>query len=148
MAETPQTQGHQVYADIEQTRETWLLDVPTLPRVAVIRGKRAGVTLSGTPGMKKSVTVAGITISGLPVGDNGQGDLISTVHTTGVFEFPIVGATAATPRGTAVYFVEADGSLTVTKVDDATTPFFGEVEFPEGYIVRGTTLPIRIGVTH
>lgn len=138
--------GAQVFADIESTREVWTLAAATKPRVAVMQGDRPGVTLSGTPGQKTSVTVAGITISGLPQGDNGQEALESTVYTTGTFEFPITGADGSTERGDAVYFVVADGTLTLTKVDAATTPFFGVVNTPSGYVVRGTVRPIKIGV--
>ncbi|MBG6106554.1 DUF2190 family protein [Frigoribacterium sp. CG_9.8] len=136
--------GAQVFADIESTREVWTLAVPTLPRVAVMQGTRPGVTLSGTPGQKTSITVAGITISGLPQGDNGQGALESSVYTTGTFEFPITGAVAGTVPGVPVYFVAADGTLSITATGNT---YFGVVNEPSGYLVRGTVRPIKIGVT-
>jgi len=141
-----QIQGKQVFADIESTREVWTLTEATLPRVAVMQGTRAGVTFSGTPGQTKSITVGPYTISGIPQGDNGQAALDSTVYTTGTFEFPIAGADASTERGTKVYFVTADGSLTLTDAGDGSTPYFGIINTPEGYVVRGTSLPVKIGV--
>lgn len=137
---------NQVFADIESTREVWLLDAPTDGGVAVMNGKRAGVTLSGTPGRAQSVSFGPYTISGIPLPDNGQLPLHSTVHTTGTFEFPVVGADGTQKTGTDAYFVVATKSLTFTKVDDATTPFFGVVNLPEGYVHRGTLTPVKIGV--
>lgn len=143
-----QVQGTQVYETVPGTRETWALAVASLPRVAVMQGDRPGVTFSGTPGQTKSIVVAGITISGIPQPDNGQGALKSTVDTTGTFEFPVVGGSSAAQGGDKVYFVTADGTLTLT-VDGTTpanTPFFGIVNLPEGYLQHGTVLPVKIGV--
>lgn len=140
------TQGKQVYADIESLRETWTLAEETESSVAVMDGDRPGVTYSGTPGLTRTVTVGPFTISGIPVPTNGQGDKRATVSTTGTWEFPVVGGDSATAQSTKVYFVVADGTLTLTKVDDATTPFFGVVNLPEGYVQSGTSLPVKIGV--
>lgn len=136
-------QGKQTFADIEGTREVWTLDKATKPHVAVLQGDRPGVTLSGTPGQTVSVTVGPYSIGGIPQGDNGQAALSSTVHTTGTFEFPIAGASASTIRGTKVYFVAADGSLSL---DGTGNTFFGVIHTPEGFVVRGTVLPVKIGV--
>lgn len=135
---------NQVFADIESTREVWTLAAETKAGVAVMQGNTAGVTLSGTPGITQGFTLAdGTVVSGIPQPSNGQGAKRSTVHTTGTFEFPIATATAATTQGTDVYFVAADGSLTLVATGHA---FYGRINLPEGYVVRGTTLPVKIGV--
>jgi hypothetical protein len=141
------TKMRQVFADIESLRETWTMSAATPAHTAVMQGTRAGVTLSGTPGATQSVTVGGITISGIQLPDNGQAALHSSVHTTGTFDGPVTGASSATAQGTKVYFVVADKSLTLTHVDDATTPYFGVVNYPEGYVVNGTVVPVKIGVS-
>lgn len=141
--------GAQVFADIPSTRETWTLDAATLPRVAVMQGTRPGVTLSGTPGQTKSTTVGPYTISGIPQGDNGQATKDSSVYTTGTFEFEVTGADSNTDNGALVYFVTSDGTLTLTEAGTATdTPFFGVVNFPEGYVQHDAILPVKIGVVN
>lgn len=140
------TKMNQRFADIESTREVWTMSAATPAHIAVMQGDRPGVTLSGTPGATQSVVVGGITISGIQLPDNGQAALHTSVHTTGTFDGAVTGASGTTPQGTKVYFVVADKSLTLTHVDDATTPFFGVVNFPEGYRVSGTVVPVKIGV--
>jgi hypothetical protein len=137
-----QTIMRQVFADIENTRETWPLPAATGPHVAVEVNGRVGVTLSGTPGaVHAPITLGPITLSGLPQGDNGQGALKSSIHTTGTFAGAVVGGDNTTEQNTPVY-LEADGSLNLT---EGAGVLFGYVNFPEGYIVSGTVLPIKIG---
>ncbi|WP_025157188.1 hypothetical protein [Leifsonia aquatica] len=138
--------GAQVYASIPGTQEIWDFTKAVKPGEAAMNHGRAGVVLSGTPGSTKSVQlVGGLTISGIRQPDNGQGALRSTVETTGTFDFAVVGATGTEKTGVPVYFVVADETLTLTKVDDATTPGFGVVNLPEGFRYRGV-LPVKIGV--
>lgn len=145
-----QTKVRKVYADVESMRETWTFTAPIQGNVIVEQGGRAGVTLAGTPGQTKSITLGGQTLSGIPLGDNGQSALASTVMTTGTFEGPILGASAATAQHTKVY-IEPDGDLTLAK-DDGLTPavvthvLVGPINLPDGYVVRGTVLPFKIGV--
>lgn len=135
---------NQVFPDIELLREVWTLAAETESGVAVMQGSRSGVTFSGTPGLKRSETVGPYTISGIPTPSTGQGALRATVMTTGTHEFPVLGGTNAAVTGTKVYFVVADGSLTLTAGTDV---FYGVVNLPEGYVFRkATVLPIKIGV--
>ena len=140
------TKVKQVVADIEQTVETWKFADAIGSGIAVLQpvSKRAGVTLSGTPGATQSVTIGdtGITISGLPVPDNGQDALHSSVMTTGTFYGPVVGASSSTPDGTPVY-IKSDGTLTLTSSD---AEAWGIVQRPHGFRVEGTVVPIKIGV--
>lgn len=137
-----QTKVRKVYADIEALRETWTFPAAIEGNVIVEQEGRVGVTLAGTPGQTKSVTIAGQTLSGIPLGDNGNSPLTSTVMTTGTFEGPIIGASAATPQHTKVY-IDADGDLTLTATDNT---YVGVINLPDGYVVRGTVLPFKIGV--
>jgi hypothetical protein len=142
-----QTKLTQVYADIDLLRETWAFPEAIAGGIAVVQEGRAAVTLAGTPGQTKSVTVAGMTLSGIPLGDNGQGALKSTVHTTGTFEGPITGASIATLQNERVYMDPTD-ELTMSADDGSGTDYdyFGRINLPEGYVVSGTVLPIKIGV--
>jgi hypothetical protein len=135
--------NNQVFADIEQTREVWTLAGETESGVAVMQGTRAGVTMIGTPGITRSHVIGPYTITGIPVPNNGQADLRATVHTTGTFEFAVEGGDANTLGGVAVYFVALDGSLSLTATDNVA---YGIINAPEGYVVRGTVLPVKIGV--
>jgi hypothetical protein len=137
-----QTKVRKVYADIESLRETWTFAAPTEGNVIVEQKGRAGVTLGGTLGQTKSITLGGQTLSGIPLGDNGQSALASTVMTTGTFEGPITGASASTTQGTKVY-IKTDGTLTLTAAD---AKYVGVINLPDGYVVRGTVLPFKIGV--
>lgn len=137
------TKMRQVFADIESTREVWTLAAATAAHIAVLQGDRPGVTLSGTPGATQSVAIGPMTLSGIPLPDNGQAALHSTVYTTGTFDGAVTGASSATAQGTKVYFVTADGTLTTTATSNT---FFGVVNYPEGYVVNGTVVPVKIGV--
>jgi hypothetical protein len=136
-----ETTVRKVYADIEALRETWTFAAPIAGNIIVEQAGRAGVTLAGTPGQTKSITLGGQTLSGIPLGDNGQSALASTVMTTGTFEGPIVGASAATAQHTDVY-IEADGDLTLEATGNV---LVGLINLPDGYVVRGTVLPFKIG---
>lgn len=88
-----------------------------------------------------SFNLGPITLSGLPQGDNGQAALHSSVHTTGTFEGAVVGASSATAQNTPVY-IESDGTLNLT---EGAGILFGYVNYPEGYRVSGTVVPVKIG---
>lgn len=136
------TKVRKVYADIEALRETWTFTAPVEGDIIVAQEGRVGVTLAGTPGQTKSITLGGQTLSGIPLGDNGQSALASTVMTTGTFEGPITGADETTTQHTEV-FITDDGELTLDEADNTRV---GVINLPDGYVVRGTVLPFKIGV--
>lgn len=137
-----QTKVRAVYSAIEALRETWKFGAAIGGNIAVTQDGRSAVTFSGTPGATTSITVAGMTTTGVPVPDNGQSALKSSVDTTGTFEGPVVGASSATPQNTKVY-ITADGTLTLT---DTANVYWGRVNLPDGYVFRGTVIPVKIGV--
>ncbi|MGN6325834.1 hypothetical protein [Pseudolysinimonas sp.] len=145
MAQT--TKVKQIFADIESTREVWKLPAATPGHTIVAVNGRVGVTIAGTPGQVQSIALGttGFQISGIPLPDNGQAPLHSTVHTTGTFEGPVTGGQSTTAQNTPVYLVIADGTLTLT-ADGNNTVKAGVVNFPEGYRQSGTVLPFKIGV--
>jgi len=134
---------NQVYADIESLREVWTLAAETEAGTPVIQGTRPGVTYTGTPGLTRSITVGGITVSGIQVSNTSAGTKRATIATTGTWEFPVVGATGATAQGTKVYYDATAKGLTLTATSNT---FYGVVNLPEGYVQHDTTLPVKIGV--
>lgn len=140
----------QVFVDIESLREVWSAPAHTLPLTALLNGTRPGVALSGTPDATQGFSLAnGITVSGIPLPNNGQPAGMTSVYTTGTFMFPVTGATGATTQGTKVYYA-TDGSLT-TAADDGGSPavdytFFGVVNLPVGVTAAANATPIKIGV--
>lgn len=91
--------------------EVWPVVAGTTSGEAVtsITGQPA-VALTSRGDATTSLTVGPYTISGISAGGVGNNTAEATVATDGAFRFPVVGATAATPKNTIVYSIGAAGA--------------------------------------
>lgn len=142
------TQFTSVYAyDQAETRE-WPVPSGTLAGTPVLStAKEAGFTLTARGDATTSKTLAGGYSLTYPSGPVGVRDDSAIVAVNGSWAGPVTGATSATTRNTPVYYVVADGTLTLTDVDAATTPFFGVVDSYPGK-ASATDTTVKIGVVH
>ena len=130
----------------------WLVPAGTQSGTLVIEAtsQRIGVTLTARGDSTKSYVLPnGQTLSGIPNGGVSARATDSTVATDGTWAFAVAGIVnggtgsgeGGTPKGTAVYRVAADGTLTLTA---STNLFIGRVD--DGTIVGGFA-PIQIGIS-
>lgn len=117
---------------------------------AVIADGQPAVTIAASGGSTRTITLAnGDTLTQSDKGGVGYRENCAVVAFDGTWLFEVEGATdgetvpdsaAGTNRGTAVYRVAADGSLTTT---EGSNVFFGIID--DGRIVDGVA-PVQIGV--
>lgn len=128
----------------EKTR-VWALGAEKAPGVPVISATfEPAVTITGTGGYTRSQANAdGTTTTGIPAGGVGLAAQEATVATDGTWEFTVTGGLTSTPNNTQVYYVVADGTLTLTA---STNKLYGVVDYPKDYVKVNTILPVKIGV--
>lgn len=133
-----------LFAGIDGTNENWTVGAGTAPGTPVVQGTRAGVTLTGSADYTASISFGPYTVSGIPRGGIGLTGTDATVATTGTFYLPVVGATTSVANGTEVYYDATAKGLTLTETDNVA---FGVVNLPAGFVLDGTHLPVKIGVS-
>lgn len=135
-----------VFPYSEKKTEIWTLAATAAPGKAVVggaAGAQPGVTLTGTGDYTKSEVVGPYTITGIPAGGVGLDGKQVSVATDGTWEFTVTGGLTSTAQNALVYFVSADGTLTLTA---STNKVFGKVNYPQDYAKVAGTLPVEIGV--
>lgn len=134
-----------IYSDIETERRVAVVGSNVAPGSPRIVGGRPVVTITGSgdyAGNQITMTANGVTTV-LAGGRGGVGllDNEATVSPTGSYAFNVTGASASTPRGTAVYLTSGNvPTLTATN-----NTKFGIVEFFRGELSATDTV-VTIGV--
>jgi hypothetical protein len=142
------TQFTNVYAFDQQEVREWPVASGTLAGTPVLSAaKEPAFTITARGDAQVTKTLAGGYSFTYPAGPVGVRTDSAIVATDGSWAGPVTGATSATTRNTPVYFVVADGTLTLTDVDTTTTPFFGVVDSYEGK-ASATDTTVKIGVVH
>lgn len=127
----------------DKTRQ-WPVPAGTLEGTAVISASnQPGVTITPRGDSTKTKTLTGmpyvITYPNAPIGVRTDSAMVAV---DGTWLGPVTGATTATPQNTLVYYVVADGSLTLTA---STNIMFGVTD---SYPGKGTATAtaVKIGV--
>lgn len=131
----------EAFSSTGSRREIW----PTPVEVAVgtalfnVAGDKAGVAYTNSGGFTRvdANTANPATINGIPAGGSGLDLLQVGVATDGSYEFPVVGATKATPNGTQVYAVVATNRITGLTLTATANVKFGTVNNPQDYLLAG-----------
>jgi len=134
------------FASTDGLREVWDVTAEVAEGTALMNGTRAGVAYTPSGGHVRSKTLGAVTISGFPDGGASLPALKVSAATDGTWEFPVTGATAATPNGTLVYAAVTSGRATVLTLTASTNTLFGVVNNPLGYDKAGAFACVKIGV--
>jgi len=106
--------------------------------------KEPGVTITARSDATKTDTLPdGSTIT-YAIGSAGQTAGSATVATDGSWFFPVIGASATTPKNTKVYQIEASGLLTLTVGTTPVNASFGVVDSNLGTALAAKTT-VKIG---
>jgi hypothetical protein len=134
----------------EAKTEEWVVPAGTLSGTVVIEpvSARVGVTLTGRGDVTRSETLPdGTVLSGIPAGGIGNKPTAATVAVDGSFLFPVAGVTAGetvagtgTAKGTPVYRVTANGTLSLT---NTAATYVGRIDDCN---IVGTRAAVLIGV--
>ncbi|MFT4260348.1 hypothetical protein [Microbacterium sp.] len=140
----------EVFAHTDALVEIWDAGAATPANTLLVKGGRAGVTLTNTAGIatKRTKAVGPYDLSA-PAFPGVGNDLATAVGTRatgvavdGTWEFEgVAGATLATAQ-TADVYVTGAGALTLTA---GTNTKVGVVNYPATYVKVAGTLPVKIG---
>lgn len=137
------------YNSIFASTQAYHREVPvtagTQPGVPLLVGKRPAITITAAGGATKTQT------TGLPVGitsvtwsNGGIGNATdsATVAFDGTWELAVTGALTTTLSDVEVFYVAADGSLTLTA---GTNAHYGWTDYPRDYRKTAGRAAVRIG---
>ena len=127
-------------------REVWPVTSEVAVGTALLNGARAGVAYTASGGFVRTdaVTGAPVTYTGIPSGGIGLDALKASVATDGSYEFPVVGANAATANGVSVYATVASGKISGLTLTAGGT-FWGVVNNPTDYVAASGVACVKIG---
>ena len=137
----------EAFSSTDALREIWPVTAEVAVGTALMNGTRAGVAYTPSGGHLAAAKVVGpITISGFPDGGVGLDALEVSVAIDGSYEFPIVGATNATPNGTSVYVTVTNGIVQTMTTTATGAVYFGVINNPQDYDAPGAVGCVKIGV--
>ena len=133
-----------VYDYTDSLTREWPVASGTVKGTAVLdpAGHQPGVTLTPRGDSTATATLAGGYSITYDNGAVSQRSDSATVATDGTWSGPVTGATSSTAKGTKVYYVTADGSLTLTAGSNV---YFGVVDTYPGKGSASATA-VKIGV--
>lgn len=136
----------EAFSSTDAQREVWPVTTEVAVGTALLNGTRAGVAYAPSGGHVLSVVRGLYTISGIPDGGASLPALMCSVATDGSYEFPVAGATAATPNGTKVYAAVTGVLVTGLTLTVGTNVLWGVVNNPLDYSAVGAVSCVKIGV--